>query len=97
MGKITAYVDEEIWNEFKRLVIENTDDDSRAVSRELQKLIESSLSERILAKTFQDLDLLPASLPSTRSIKQVIPRRPTSAAKTIRKMRDRRLANISGQ
>lgn len=86
MGKVTAYIDEEIWNEFKKMVVENTDD-NRALSKELQKLIEDSLADRIMAKTFRGIDLLPATLPSVQSIKKVIPRVGTSAGKTVRKMR----------
>ncbi|MGH9910085.1 MAG: hypothetical protein ACRD32_05550 [Nitrososphaerales archaeon] len=86
MGKVTAYIDEEIWNEFKKMVVENTDD-NRALSKELQKLIEDSLADRIMAKTFRDIDLLPGTLPSVQSIKKVIPRVGTSAGKTVRKMR----------
>jgi DNA-directed RNA polymerase subunit H (RpoH/RPB5) len=94
MGKITAYVDEEIWNEFKRMVLQKTDG-NRAISKELGKLIENSLPERVATKTLQNLGLLPKTLPSAQNVKQVIPRVATSAGKIVRKMRDKRVASLS--
>lgn len=94
MAKITAYIDEEIWREFKRSVIERTND-TRAISRELEKLVESFLPERCARRALGELDLVPALLPTVQDVKQVIPKRRTSAGKTVRKMRDGRLASVS--
>jgi hypothetical protein len=90
--KVSLYLEDEVWKKFKRNVLRKTGE-LRSLSSEVQELIRDNSEEDSLRKGFEKImktDLKPISS------SQVIPIKPsvrTSSAKTIRKMRYRRIAS----
>jgi len=97
MTKVSIYMDEDVWKRFKKLVVARTGD-MKALSKEVQKLVKESLVEDTLLNGFRSLCPSIEQLPSARSVEAVIPSVPASAGRTLREIRNERLAKgVSGQ
>ena len=95
MGKVSIYIDEELWQKFKKMIVQRTGD-TRSLSKEVQSLIEERIVEKTLLDAFKRLDLNLEKLPSFGDIKLVVPTEPISSGKMVREMRDGRAESISG-
>ncbi len=95
LGKVSVYIDEELWERFKKMVVHKTGD-TRSLSREVQMLVEESIVDKGLLNAFKKLGLNWEKLPSFSDIEAVTPVKSSSAGKTVRKMRDERAESISG-
>lgn len=94
MGKVSIYIDEEIWRKFKKVIVQRTGD-TRSLSKEVQSLIEERIVEKALLDAFEGLDLKLQKLPSFGDIKPAVPRIATSSGRMVREMRDERAESIS--
>lgn len=88
--KISLYVRDEVWDKFKRAVLRKTGD-PRALSSEVQSLIQDSLVEDMVIAGFDRMKLSARPL-SSMQIVAVKPSTPTSAENAVREMRDGRHA-----
>ena len=94
MGKVSVYIDEELWKKFKKMIVQRTGD-TRSLSREVQTLIEETIVEKTLLDAFKRLGLNLEKLPSFGDIKLVVPTEPTSSGRIVREMRGKRAESIS--
>jgi len=95
LGKVSVYIDEELWKKFKKMIVQRTGD-TRSLSREVQTLIEETIVEKTLLDAFKRLGLNLEKLPSFGDIKLVVPTEPTSSGRIVREMRGKRAESISG-
>ena len=95
MGKVSIYIDGELWRRFKKMIVQRTGD-TRSLSKEVQSLIQETIVEKALLDGFNRLDLNLEKLPSFGDITPVVPTKPTSAGRMVREMRDERAESISG-
>jgi len=95
LGKVSIYMDEELWKKFKKMIVQRTGD-TRSLSKEVQSLIEETILEKVLLDAFKRLDLNLKKLPSFGDIRPVVPTKSTSAGRMVREMRDERAESISG-
>lgn len=95
MGKVSIYIDDELWQNFKKMIVQRTGD-TRSLSKEVQSLIEERIIEKTLLDAFKKLDLNLEKLPSFGDIKPVVPTKPTSSGRMVREMRDERAESLSG-
>ncbi len=95
MGKVSIYIDPEIWQKFKKLIVQRTGD-TRSLSKEVQSLIQETIVEKSLLYAFKKLDLVIERVPSFSDITPVVPTKPTSSGRMVREMRDERAESISG-
>jgi len=86
--KVSLYVRDEVWDKFRRAVLRRTGD-PRALSSEVQTLIQDSLVEDTLITGFEKMKISSKPLISTQVV-AVKPSAPTSAEKTLREMRGKR-------
>jgi len=94
LGKVSVYIDEELWKKFKKMIVQRTGD-TRSLSREVQTLIEETIVEKTLLDAFKRLGLNLEKLPSFGDIKLVVPTEPTSSGRIVREMRGKRAESIS--
>jgi len=94
LGKVSVYIDEELWKKFKKMIVQRTGD-TRSLSREVQTLIEETIVEKALLDAFKRLGLNLEKLPSFGDIKLVVPTEPTSSGRIVREMRGKRAESIS--
>jgi len=86
--KVSLYVRDEVWDNFRRAVLRRTGD-PRALSSEVQSLIADSLIENTLVAGFEKMKISPRPLISTQ-VTAVKPSTPTSAEDALREMRGKR-------
>ncbi len=94
MGKVSVYIDGEIWQRFKKMIVQRTGD-TRSLSKEVQSLIEETIVEKTLLDSFKKLDLKLEKLPSFDDINLVVTTNPTSSGRMVREMRDERAGSVS--
>ncbi|MGH9876800.1 MAG: hypothetical protein ACRD5H_04125, partial [Nitrososphaerales archaeon] len=76
LGKVSVYIDEEIWEQFKKMVVHRTGD-TRSFSKEIQALVEETIVHKALLNAFKKLGLKWEKLPSFNDIELVKPMKPT--------------------
>lgn len=86
--KVSLYVGDEVWDKFRRAVLRRTGD-PRALSAEVQGLIQDSLLESMVVGGFEKMKVSPKPL-SSMQVVAVRPSTATSAETTLREMRGRR-------
>ena len=86
--KVSLYVRDEVWDKFRKTVLRRTGD-PRSLSSEVQALIRDSLMEDVVSAGFERMGRASKPLSSTQ-VKAVAPSSPTSAADTLREMREGR-------
>jgi hypothetical protein len=86
--KVSLYVRDETWDKFRRAVLRRTGD-PRALSSEVQSLIQDSLVEETLIAGFEKMRISARPVISTQIV-AVEPSIPTSAEDTLREMRGKR-------
>ena len=94
LGKVSIYIDDELWQKFKKMVVQRTGD-TRSLSKEVQSLIEETIVEKALLGTFKKLGLNLEKLPSFGDVKAVVTVKPTSSGRMVREMRDERAESVS--
>ena len=95
LGKVSIYIDEEIWQKFKKMIVQKTGE-TRSLSKEVQSLIEETIVERALLDAFKMLELNLEKLPSFGDIRPVVTTVPTSSGRMVREMRNERAESVSG-
>jgi len=95
LGKVSIYIDYELWQKFKKMVVRRSGD-TRSLSKEVQSLIEETIVEKALLDTFKKLGLNLEKLPPFGDVKAVVTVKPTSSGRKVREMRDGRAESISG-
>lgn len=86
--KVSLYVGDEVWDKFKRAVLRRTGD-PRALSSEVQNLIQDSFIEDKVVAGFEKMKIASKPLSSMRVV-IVKPSVATSAEATLGEMRGRR-------
>jgi len=86
--KVSVYVDDEVWDKFRRAVVRRSGD-PRTLSSEVQNLIQDSLVEDSVVTGFEKMKIASKPL-SSMQIVVVKPSVVTSAETTLREMRGRR-------
>lgn len=85
---MSLYFGDELWDKFKRAALRRTGD-SRALSSEVQSLIQDSLVEDLVVAGFERMKIASKPVSSTRIV-VVEPSVATSSETTLREMRGRR-------
>ncbi len=93
--KSTLLVDEDLWNEFKRLVVAKHGS-MRMVSAEVEEAISGFTTTRLLNQLARMVGLKVEKYPSSDEVKRLRKRVEASSADVLRAMRDEREKAVSG-
>ena len=94
MTKVTIYVDDEVWEQFKAQVF-HTHANLRKLSSEVESLLRDTIVEKQAISAFEKLGITAKGTLSSQEIKNLRPKlRGPPSQEIVREMRDKRVAQI---